>query len=510
MSDTNPMFQVVPENYSEAKEKSTSKLDAKTCYVYRERALADGYGETVVEAALDVATEAVESYADFEDVIDSVIRRMNDEKAKEEQKARRLKESVNIELDKLRRMQKPAEHLTKLIYKYYNTTAVTALEMLYETEHDERLNLEVYEEPVYSLIMQIKEQWIEDLINDCLAKWENNPVVDGYIEKYLNYLGTPEEQYEQAKMDLISFLPENIQNESSPVVYKQFKAVQLILQENSGENYDASEEVLRDEANMTEYMARFEGLTEEGVPFEAARAEATEATYNYYTEDDCDESKDFSDFVKTAGQFVGKAVNLKCTIAKTFEDAMYEGMGEYADTYRENREKIKERKAEIRARKAEMRHEREMANLAREEKEAEWEHEQKMEEARHPKQQQYYDDQRGYNRTYGDNRDYNRTYNRDYGRNGRNYDSRYNRRYDAARRDFAPQIPIPVMMGVVHLVVFLLVWIMFGTPYNVVCGVGLVVALFGFIRTRVHEPNAVPMMVGGYAVAGLGILFGIM
>ena len=66
------------------------------------------------------------------------------------------------------------------------------------------------------------------------------------------------------------------------------------------------------------------------------------------------------------------------------------------------------------------------------------------------------------------------------------------------------------MIGIGNLIVWLIIALLFGTTSKLVSGVGLVVALFGFIRKQIGEPNAVTMIVGGYVVAVLGVLVGIM
>lgn len=470
-------------------------IDEITINMFRDNAIRDGYGETTIEAAIALIDSNTKTYDDFEKLIDIVIENERNHKFAEQVKEKRRQASIYMEVEKLRSVREPAKYLEQQIYNVYNTTAVQAMELVCESEHNENLQLDIYEEPIYSLIIQLKRPWVEDLVNHCLAKWDGNPVIEGYIMQYLESTDIKPEQYDAAKKDLISYLPIAIRNECSPDTYKVFRAVQLIMQDKNKGNCDARDEIFDDEDDLVRFSANFENYVDEDVPYEAANAAATEDYYNPTFEERA------SAVANGIGNFVGKTVSFKYNMAKSFDDAMCESMGEYADVYKANRQRIREQKEELKARKAELKHEKEMAELnekmqERKDKIAEHEERQRI-KAQQQSQQMYYDNR--YN-NYRGNTNY-RGYNQSY----RGYNQGYRQ-----SRDFAPQIPLPVMIGIGNLIVWLIIALLFGTTSKLVSGVGLVVALFGFIRKQIGEPNAVTMIVGGYVVAVLGVLFGIM
>ena len=469
-------------------------IDEMMVNMFRDNAIRDGYGETIIEAAIDLIDSNTKTYDDFEKLIDIAIENERDSKHAQQAKEQRRQASIHMEVERLRSIKEPAKYLEQQIYTVYNTTAVQAMELVCEAEHNENLQLDIYEAPIYSLIIQLKKPWVEDLVNHCLAKWDGNPVIDGYIQQYLDSIDTPPEQREDIKKELISYLPIAIRNECSPDTYKVFRSIQIIMQDKHRDKCDARDEILGDEEDLVRFTANFENYVDEDVPYEAANAAATEDYYNPTFEERA------SSIANGLGSFVGKTVSFKYSMAKSFDDAMCESMGEYADVYKANRQRIRKQKEELKARKAELKHEQEMAELQekiqeQEEKKAEREERQRI-RAQQQSQQMHYDNR--YNNYRG-----NTNYRGNAGYRG------YNQGYRQSR-DFAPQIPLPVMVGAGNLFVWLIIALLFGSTARLVSGVGLVVALFGFIRKQIGEPNAVTMIVGGYAVAVLGVLFGIM
>lgn len=470
----NGFFEVVGDDANENVEVvNKGTVDQMALDMFRTKAQEDGYSESDIEEAINRVDAECKCYEDFERIIGWVIEDNIAHKNDERKKQERIKASISLELDNLKSIKEPARHLEKVVYQVYNTTAVNGMELICESEGNENLKLDIYEEPVYSLIMQIKKPWVADLVNKCLAKWQDNPVVDGYIMQYLDYLGTPTEQVEQSKADLIKFLPDSIQQEASPDAYKQFTAVQLIMKDQHRGKSDATEEVFADEDDLVEFAANFENYAEGEVPFNAAASAATEDCY-----------KKSTSWAGKVGSFVGKTVNLKYSLAHDFEDAMRQGMGDYADVYLQNRERIKAQKAELRAKKAEIKHEQKMAELEAEKVMSQERMQAEQEQRAERQQQRQYERQQQQQHLYS------------------------HRGYVQSRRDFSPKLPLPVMVGFGSLVVWLFIALFFGSVARIVCGVGLVVFTFGFIRKHIGEPKAMNLIIGGICITVLGLLFG--
>ena len=169
-------------------------IDEITINMFRDNAIRDGYGETIIEAAIALIDSNTKTYDDFEKLIDIAIENERDNKYAEQAKEKRRQASIHMEVERLRSIKEPAKYLEQQIYNVYNTTAVQAMELVCESEHNENLQLDIYEEPIYSLIIQLKRPWVEDLVNHCLAKWDGNPVMEGYIMQYLESTEIPPEQ----------------------------------------------------------------------------------------------------------------------------------------------------------------------------------------------------------------------------------------------------------------------------------------------------------------------------
>lgn len=485
------MFEVVPEDYSaedtETDEVSKSKSTLNIEDLHN-RALKDGYPEALISESLNNLDDSVYDYASFERFMEKRIDSIHEQEEAEKAKRARIKKAVKFELESVKRIEAPANHLNTLILQTYNTSAVRALTLVKYAEKSGNLDLEVYEKPVYQLILQIGQQWVSDLVYEILATYESNPDVKKYIESYLEAIGVSPENYAKEKASLISFLPEHLQNENSPDAYKQMKAIILIKETQdvkSGEN-DYEEAILKHTESLINYSAAYENYIEEGVPEEVAEAFATSDAI-----DDMDDDVK-SNIFKGTGSLIGKVVHLRYKVASDFDNAFREGLGEFADDYYANRERVKERKAEMKAKRQEM-----FSNVA--DKVEDWADDRAVEKRERQLQREAERRQ-----DYYDSHNYNRSRRESY------RDPRYRNYNNSYRNNFSPQIPAWLMATGINVIIGLLVWLIFGQTSAIFTAVGLVISTVGFLKQKHNEPNAGVTIVIGYGLAVACFLLSIM
>lgn len=473
------MFEVTPEDYDENEDEPNNveevSIDIEDL---KQKAIDDGYGETVINEALNLVDSSTKTYKDFETLISKALNNIKDEEREKAAKKQRLQDSMQLELNRLRKINDIAVHADNLIVNTYNTTAVIALNIIHRAT-EEQLQLDVYECPMYSVILQINKPWVSDIVTSILADWETQDYPKKFVENYLRGLGVPEDKWENNKRDLLKILPDNIRNEKSPDIYKQFKAVHIILQRNNpDEEVDLSDKIFSQTDQCIEYHANLEKAMEDGVPALAASAMATEAAIESMDEESKKKISSVG-IAGAAGAFCGKVIGFKYRAAKSFDDMLRENVGEYGDIWSANREAVRKRKEELKEKKAELKHEEKLAKI----------------EAK--------SNERIAKKTYVPAYDARQVYsNRNNGYNT----NRYSRGYSQpVHRDFRPNIPVPIIVGAIHLILSLILWLILGSKSSFLI-VGLVVAFIGFLKKEHNEKGAILTIVGGYALFLLAIL----
>lgn len=295
--------------------------------------MANGFVVTPMDDE-DITVESRDSVS-FDSPDTNEVKESNDGATIANAQKEELQAKYGIVLDTVRDLQNPAEYLDKRIQTVYNTTAVTAIELI-DTVGTENpyLHLDFFGEVYLSLICQISENWVRLMIERCLAKWIDNTVVSDYVDSYLHceHPDYTPEQLVESRTELINLLPDSIREENSPDLYKEFKAVELLLQKR---NIDHSENMFQTSDDVIEYCASFEDYIEDDVPYVAANAQASE---------DFVQAREKKPLSERTGNLIGSVIKFKYNTAKSFEDAMRESLGEYADTYFDNRDLIKQKK----------------------------------------------------------------------------------------------------------------------------------------------------------------------
>lgn len=503
------VVQEVPSEDKEVEDAVENASDAVLLTRFKERALKEDFPEDLVNRAADKATADTDTYAKFEQLLDSVLDEDTEKEEQDRARDLRLHRAIRSDLQRLRNDPDPVNTLRVAIYNNYNTDAVSPAELCEELKDSPELRLNVYEKPIFSIILQIKKPFVEEGINRCLAKWENNEVVDGVINSYLDCLGVPDEEREANRKDLIDVLPDNIKNQTAPDRWKEFKAVEYITHKNLGDEADATEEVFDDPEAFVEYGAAFENYVEDGVPYDAAARQATEDYYHSKPEEE-----QMNIFGKL-GSFYGKAVKLKYDAADSFDSVVRDSLGDRADDYYAAKEERDARKAEKRAasdarkqqiqqQRDEAKEERRQQRAAEREEDRQYRREQKRldqeAKAKNRRSDPNYGKPGYSTEPYGKYayEDPRRTHNT--GTHGRSS-------YDAeSESNFAPHLSTLIIAILANLVIGLLTFVFFGGTATAFVAIGLIIATFGFARKQVNEPGSYFMIGGGYCLCVIALI----
>ena len=545
-SAQNQAFEIVDVNYDPKKEaeEKAEKMFRDNLETYCTKAKSSGVPDDIVESARDRATrDNCNSYADFAKLVEEEFDKSEDGSNSDEDTSideMLLKKSVDKEIStRLSKIDDLSQHLANLIYTQYNTTAAGVADLLYQAEnnpaYEDDIRLDIYHTPMYSLILQYDKPWVEDIVYLVRDNWEDNPTVMDIVNEYIDSLGGPKEDgnYESEYQTLLQYLPDNLRNENSPLMYKAFRAVLLIRREKDDpyEQEEFTEKLLSNAEATDDYLAELDLSMDDGIPYEASNINATEAAAETLNEEKFNLSN-------KVGKCVGWCMNVKYNTAKSFEDGMRDAIGDerYAE-YLEHREDVKAEKElkhqERQQRREERRRQQEIDDaveaerleeereIRREEREIKrQEREQQRQQQMYNQQQcnqqqQMYNQQQGYYQQqpkqgfFGSRRQPNQ-YGNQYGYNNQ-YGNQYNYGYNNQKPyinngNFAPNVPIWLLSILVNAIVGLLIWLLFGKTSAIFSAIGLVVAVLGFIKQKHNEPNAIVTVIAGYAIVALSII----
>lgn len=237
------MFEVVPDNPNEeiipaTGTRNTCNSSNKT--EFGERAMQEGFPSPIVR--LVVADG--KAYSSYESFIDAVINYTDSEVEKVKQGEERKKKRVET-IQKAVQVYSKYEDIEKIfeqeLYATYNTTAVTLFDLVRLCTDKEALNLDLYLCPAFSIILQIKSEFVAKAVQQCLKMWSSNKYLKEVLDDYLKRSGTDitnKQSVAWAKSKIISLLPKNLQNEVSPDEYKLFRVIQI---ENSSKRLSVSD-----------------------------------------------------------------------------------------------------------------------------------------------------------------------------------------------------------------------------------------------------------------------------
>ena len=446
------------------------------------------YGKAVVASALKSLSDSfteTELYMKCEEVVKE---KESVQDAKEE-----IPEHLLNQFNRISSTKDVNALFKRMIFEVYNTTAVELFDLLDICEKDKRLRVDLWKKPVWAVLMQIKEAVVEDAVAQCLKNWENDTVAIEYVERYLRSLGVREEDFDANKEALLNHLSESILGEISPTTYKLFTAVQLLKHDVSEDDNSCNNVIFSNEDRASDYISHVEYYRDNDTPTDAASAMACEETI-----EEMDEEERLN-IIGKAGAFAGKVIKFRYETVDTFNNCLRDSMGEYADKYDDYCVKAQAKKERLAVEKEE---EKERKRLEKKQCKEDM-RAQKREDRAYERQSKM--NQQMYNRgnynyqtvNYG-----NRRYN-----DPRFTRSQVNRNYNHNANNFAPIIPTWIFAVLINIVMLIFIALAVGWGRALFPGLGLAVATFGFIKQKIGEPGGIPMIVVGYIVAVLSLIF---
>ena len=574
VSDNNA-FAITPLDYNPEEEakQAEEKQFTENLERWKQQVISKGVPESIAEEAVNSATmETCKSYSDFTKLIDKASSsdpEPEDDAIDEAILIKSVEKEIKTKLSGIKDIR---GHLADLILRQYNTTAAGVEDLLYQAENDpdyaDDLKLNIYKEPIYSLILQYDQPWVEYLVEEVKASWEDNDAVNNIVDNYIDSLGGPktEGDYASEYESLVQHLPNTIRNENSPYMYKVFRAV-LILTRDKTDPYmeeEFADKLLENAVAMDDYVVELDTNMDEGLPYEVAAIDASEVA----AENLSDEDKKHFNIISGASSGIGTAagwfLNIRDNSAKAFGESLRSTIGdEQYEAYMAEREKRREQNEEKHiarialheaakeARYAQKVEEKQLKHAQRmEEKQHKYalreaERERELEEARNPElrierekqeaeleriqaqneqqtqQSQYVPNQQqnayGYNQQqqpsgglfgrFGNRRNQQYQYqnqNGYYGNQGRYGNQGYYGR-NVHNGDFAPKIPGWILATGANIFIGLVVWLAYGKQAAIFSAIGLVISVVGFLKQKHQEHNAMLTILCGYAIVVLAI-----
>ena len=204
-----------------------------------QQALNEGFDFDLVSEAAN--TSDAETYDDFIEDLLNVVNKRKEHMEQEEKRRQLANEIISSNVKRLESMRYFDAHLTDLMQKNYNTTAVypKRLEKCLDAKLEPHI-LEAYKSSLYYAACNIKAPLVHDAVKECLASWITDMDAVNFVRNYYADNDIDFDSVESMCQDAISQLPDNynIKNEESPEIYKAVKFVEIM----SGKKFCIAEE----------------------------------------------------------------------------------------------------------------------------------------------------------------------------------------------------------------------------------------------------------------------------
>lgn len=325
-------FEVVPDTYSKgASDDTPSEVLAE----FEENARQDGFGDTVIERATLLCEGKCKSYDEYLTFLDKAIDSVQNDKEKEIARRKNVQRSIQIEIERLAEADIYAL-IDKKIYDLYNTRAVPALELIDECSKTfDTPKKEMYKECRYAVYLCTKSDWVKAALTVCLDRWESSMDAKKFVTNYLKRIKVDPANYNAGMRSLVSYLPENIKSENSPMLYKAFVSVQLAIAREFKGSSDFDSRVYKTQS----YYSAIMDCTERNMPLLAVEQIATSMAAK----------KD--NLVPNPQILLGHSTKLMCKSANSIQEAIAENMGSLYNDLLSARKAEKENHDQIRREK---------------------------------------------------------------------------------------------------------------------------------------------------------------
>lgn len=343
----------------------------------------------------------------------------------------------------------------------------------------DELNMDAYSNPVFAILRNMESESVRAAVYHSIEAMDSadfTAQVNAIVESSsLTVNGTLEEKRTNL-IQLANDLPQ-LKGKVAPDNYK----IWYLLTRSSVNNTvptDMTSRIYAQTQDAINHQARTETYMASGIP----QAPAMDIAYRESVQDIEEEEAKKRGLLDTAGRIIGTVAATPARCKKSIQDAMYEAMGEYGEEWKANQEAAKERKRLLKEQKAQQDFELAQKELELKTQMMAQQNMQKMMNAQSPYVNGAYRNQT----LYGTNTR----------RNGR----------QVHNGNFAPHVPMPVIATLIHIVVALVCWLIYGNVAAVYIAVGLVVATVGLFSYKSKGSKAILTAVAGYLIVVIAIL----
>ncbi len=532
--ESQPTFEVTPDepevsNFvsSEVANEEPDEEFVKQLEEYKQQAIDEQFPYEQVEAAAAVSSPSnCHDYDAFLTLINSVFQREQEkirrEKALHDQKVAQIRVSIN----RLNQISDIGLYANGEIIKVYKTSAVTLMDIMHYATA-ENLHLDLYENPTYSIILQMHTQWVKDIVDKVLHAWDTEDYPHNYVETYLQQIGKNTEDFDKDCDYLIGIGTNTVMRyENDPKIYLAFVAVQQLLRQSNIDEDTYRNQVFSNSQRMVNYISLLEADIDDGMPIKVAEVHASEFAdemldrkieahladeVSQVQSEQPTESEDVSHFnpiVAAAGgvaKLQGNYIRMKYDMAKAKDDMLKESLGDNYDEYMANQAIIQQRKDEIKSRKQEFKHQQQMRKEEQKMRMAEMQAEAEMraEERRIEEQAMEREDRRAMRRQgfFGNGNTYNINGNPGYG-----YEA-HQGMYGSNKTGIGVKVPPILIAIIVDIFLALIGALLTSKGALLILGGCLFLSILGFIKLNHKEQGALFVIAGGYLLYFVAMFF---
>lgn len=232
-------FSVTPMDYDPVAEEQKQREENYRNKLKHWHAQALEFGldeETLSKVDATATPDNITSLQEYADAADILVEQKQETPELSADELYAMRRKAETDIKSLEKLPNLTQELNRRIYAEYNTSAVKAEDILHAVEQPDfdtsKLQLSIYKTKPYSVILNIKADWMQDIVEKVLQSWENNQSAEEYVERYIAKKHNDSLEgvdIEAEKKALIESLSESYQTESSPDLYKAYKAVEFSL-----------------------------------------------------------------------------------------------------------------------------------------------------------------------------------------------------------------------------------------------------------------------------------------
>lgn len=365
------------------------------------------------------------------------------------------------------------------------------------------LEVETYSNPVYALIKNMDTPTVKAAVDRSIAALEGEEFteqVNAMLMETTVAFGSVVEEKRRSLLELANRIPQLV-GKVAPDNYKLWYLITRSHAYKDNQPNNMLPAIYADNQLAVQHQALTQQYMYSGLP----QCTALDASFREVVIDIGEQKAKEKGLVDKAGKVIGTIAATPAKCKMSVEEAMYEAMGDYGDTWKSNNEAAKEYRRQL----AEEKRKRdfELKKLGMQlEQQARFEAEQRELQEAYAKRDRAMEEARASLARATEQRRAFRQAQESYYSNADHM--KYDRRngYSQFNGDFAPQIPIPVLMLLVNLIVCLFLWLIFGNTVGMISAFGAVIATIGLFLYKSERDKGILITVAGYVLVVLAVM----